>query len=142
MQPDCWWEMEFYGAAHQEDSGKDDSDHRPPVGAIVVHGAFEQGLSPMKWVTRENAKVDRVACPWLILKFIDPGAEFLYVPAAEVLATAAREGAISYDTPGARYTHRDGLCTFEVLVKEHGLDSNPAIATWPGSCMRLTWRRT
>jgi hypothetical protein len=80
-----------------------------------------------KWVTRERPKTDRIACPWLIKTFIDPDAEFLYVPADEVLADAAREGAHSYDADGARYTHRDGLCTFEVLVEEFAID-DPAIA--------------
>src|SRR5258707_6502426 len=77
-----------------------------------------------KWVTRERPKTDRIACPWLIKKFIDPDAEFLYVPADEVLAVAPREGAHSYDADGARYTHRDGLCTFEVLVKEFAIDDS------------------
>ena len=80
----------------------------------------------MKWVTRERPKTDRIACPWLILHFIDPEAEFLYVPADEVLAVAEREGALSYDAPGARYTHRDGLCSFEALVEEYGID-DPAV---------------
>ena len=75
----------------------------------------------MKWVTRERPKTDRIACPWLIAKFIDSEAEFLYVPANEVLEVADREGAHSYDAPGARYTHRDGLCSFEVLVEEYEL---------------------
>jgi hypothetical protein len=70
----------------------------------------------VKWVTRERPKADRIACPWLIRNFIDSDAEFLYVPAGDVLTVAEREGALSYDAPGARYTHRDGLCTFEVLV--------------------------
>ena len=78
----------------------------------------------MKWVTRERPKADRIACPWLILRFIDPAAEFLYVPADEVLAVAEREDALSYDAPGARYTHRDGLCSFEVLVEEYGIDDS------------------
>jgi hypothetical protein len=81
----------------------------------------------MKWVTRERPKTDRIACPWLILNFIDPDAEFLYVPADDVLTVAEREGALSFDAPGARYTHRDGLCSFEVLVKEYGI-ADPAIA--------------
>jgi hypothetical protein len=81
----------------------------------------------MKWVTRERPKTDRIACPWLIAKFIDPEAEFLYVPADAVLEVAKREGAHSYDAPGARYTHRDGLCTFEVLVEEYAID-DPAVA--------------
>jgi hypothetical protein len=80
----------------------------------------------MKWVTREHPRTDRIACPWLIRKFIDPEAEILYVPRDEVLATAEREGAISFDARGARYTHRDGLCSFEVLVQEYGLD-DPAL---------------
>ena len=80
----------------------------------------------MKWVTRERPKTDRIACPWLIKGFIDPEAEFLYVPADQVLAVAEREGAHSYDAPGAEYTHRDGLCSFEVLVEEYGLD-DPAL---------------
>ena len=81
----------------------------------------------MKWVTRERPKTDRIACPWLILNFIDPEAEFLYVPADEVLETAKREGALSYDAPGARYTHRGGLCSFEVLVEEYEI-ADPALA--------------
>jgi hypothetical protein len=76
----------------------------------------------MKWVTRERPKTDRIACPWLIRRYIDPDAEFLYVPADDVLAVAEREGANSYDAPGARYTHRDGLCSFEVLVEEYRID--------------------
>ena len=80
----------------------------------------------MKWVTRERPKTDRIACPWLIRKFIDREAVFLYVPADEVLKIAAREGAHSYDAPGAEYTHRDGLCSFEVLVEEYGID-DPAV---------------
>jgi hypothetical protein len=81
----------------------------------------------VKWVTRERPKTDRIACPWLIRTFIDAEAEFLYVPAGEVLAVAEREGAYSYDAPGARYTHRDGSCTFEVLVEEYGIE-DPAVA--------------
>lgn len=81
----------------------------------------------MKWVTREHPHTDRIACPWLIRKFIDPEAEIGYVPAADVLAVAERENAISFDAPGARYTHRDGLCSFEVLVDEYGID-DPAVA--------------
>jgi hypothetical protein len=80
----------------------------------------------VKWVTRERPKTDRIACPWLILRFVDPEAEFLYVPAADVLTVAEREDALSYDAPGARYTHRDGLCSFEVLVEEHAID-DPAV---------------
>ena len=63
----------------------------------------------MKWVTREHPHTDRIACPWLIRTFIDPGAEIVYVPRDQVLDYAAREGATSFDAPGASYTHRDGL---------------------------------
>jgi hypothetical protein len=80
----------------------------------------------MKWVTRERPKTDRIACPWLIKNFIDPDAEFVYVPADQVVDTANRDGAHSYDAPGATYTHRDGLCSFEVLVEEYRLD-DPAV---------------
>ena len=79
-----------------------------------------------KWVTREHPKTDRIACPWLIRKFIDSEAEFLYVPADQVLEAAEREGAHSYDAPEAEYTHRDGLCSFEVLVEAYGID-DPAV---------------
>ena len=80
----------------------------------------------MKWVTRERPKTDRIACPWLIKNFIDPEAEFLYVRPDEVLAIAERESAHSYDAPGAEYTHRDGLCSFEVLVEEYGIEDPAA----------------
>jgi len=82
----------------------------------------------MKWVTREHPHTDRIACPWLILRFIEPDAEIVYVPRDDVLGYAEREGAISFDAPGARYTHRDGLCSFEVLVEAYGLGSDPALS--------------
>jgi len=81
----------------------------------------------MKWVTREHPKTDRVACPWLIRKFIDPDAEIVYVPRDEVLAYAEREAATSFDAPGARYTHRGRKCSFEVLVDEFKI-ADPAVA--------------
>src|SRR6266566_3970666 len=76
----------------------------------------------MKWVTRERPKTDRIACPWLIKNFIDSEAEFLYVPTEQVLEVGEREGAHSYDAKDAEYTHRDGLCSFEVLLEEYELD--------------------
>ena len=81
----------------------------------------------MKWVTRENAAVDRIACPWLIRRFIDPDAEFIYVTKDEVLAVAEREGANSYDAPGAKYTHRGGKCSFEALVEDFDLAGDAAL---------------
>ena len=80
----------------------------------------------MKWVTREGAKTDRVACPWLIRRFIDPQAEFLFVPKDEVLTVAQREGGKSFDCPGGDYTHREGKCSFEVLVEDYRLQ-DPAL---------------
>lgn len=82
----------------------------------------------MEWVTREHPHTDRIACPWLIKRFIDPDAVITYVARGDVLAYAERTGAISFDAPNARYTHRDGLCSFEVLVEEHGLGSDAALA--------------
>jgi hypothetical protein len=82
----------------------------------------------VKWVTRERPKTDRIACPWLIRRFIDPEAEILYVPADSVLEVASREDARSFDAPNARYTHRDGLCTFEVLIEEFDLAEDPALS--------------
>jgi hypothetical protein len=80
----------------------------------------------VKWVTRERPKTDRIACPWLIKNFIDAEAEFLYVQVEQVLDVAEREQAHSYDAPGAEFTHRDGLCSFEVLVEEYAIN-DPAI---------------
>jgi len=82
----------------------------------------------MKWVTREHPHTDRIACPWLIRRFIDPEAEIVYVPRDEVLAFAKRESAISFDAPNAKFTHRDGLCSFEVLVEEYALGGDAALA--------------
>ncbi len=80
----------------------------------------------MKWVRHEGAKTDRVACPWLTEKFIDPQAEFLFVPKDEVLEVTRREGAKSFDCPGADYTHREAKCSFEVLIEVYGL-KDPAL---------------
>ena len=82
----------------------------------------------MKWVTRARPKTDRIACPWLIRRFIDPDAEILYVPPDEVLDVAARDGAHSFDAPGAEYDHRNGACTFEVLIDEYQLGADAALA--------------
>lgn len=79
-------------------------------------------------MTRERPKTDRIACPWLIRRFIDPQAVILYVPKEEVLAVAEREGARSFDAEGAEFTHRDGKCTFEVLIEDFELGGDPALA--------------
>ena len=75
----------------------------------------------MKWITREKVKVDRVACPWLIRRFIDPQAEFFFVPADQVLAEAKRLDAIPFDTPGAHLHHRGERVTFEAILEDHNL---------------------
>jgi hypothetical protein len=80
----------------------------------------------MKWVTREKARVDRIACPWLIRKFIDPGAEFLYVPKENVMEVAEREGAIPFDTPGADlYHYEEGgheFVSFDAIIRKYELE--------------------
>ncbi len=81
----------------------------------------------MKWITRARPKTDRVACPWLIRRFIDPEAEIVYAPADQVLPAAQRESAHSFDAPGAEFTHRDNKCTFEVLIEEYKLGGDPAL---------------
>ncbi|MGH2635689.1 MAG: chromate resistance protein ChrB domain-containing protein [Actinomycetota bacterium] len=82
----------------------------------------------MRWITRERPKTDRIACPWLIRRFIDPQAEVVFLPAASVVDTArADPDARSFDAPGADYTHRANRCTFEVLIHEFSLGSDPAL---------------
>src|ERR1041385_1482213 len=80
----------------------------------------------MKWITRENVKVDRVACPWLIKKFVDPDAEFLFVSAEQVLKIAEREGAIPFDVEGVELGHHEGKCSFEAIAQKYNI-SDPAI---------------
>lgn len=80
----------------------------------------------MKFVTREKPKVDRVACPWLIRRFIDPQAELLFVPADQVIAVAEREGALPFDVPGVALGHHDGACSFEAFIDAYRLD-DPAL---------------
>jgi hypothetical protein len=81
----------------------------------------------MKWVTRERVKVDRVACPWLIRRFIDPQAEFLFVPEDRVKEVAGREGAVPFDVPGVEFGHHGKECSFDALVKKHQLGRDPAV---------------
>ena len=75
----------------------------------------------MKWITRSHVHVDRVACPWLITRFIDSDAEFLFVPKSKVMEMAEKTGAIPFDTPGAELHHRHALCTFDVIIKDYEL---------------------
>lgn len=80
----------------------------------------------MKWITRERPKIDRIACPWLVKRFVDAKAEFLYVPSADVLRLALDAGAIAYDIPGAALSHEGELCSFDAFLKKYGL-TDPAL---------------
>ena len=86
----------------------------------------------MKWVTRARPKTDRIACPWLIRRFIDPDAEIVYVEKDQVLTAAAELDGRSFDAPGAEFTHRDRKCTFEVLIDEFELGEDPAAVRLAG----------
>ena len=81
----------------------------------------------MKWITRERVKVDRVACPWLIRKFVDREAEFLFVPADRVREIAEAEGAIPYDIEGVELGHHGKECSFDAILKKYGLTGDPAL---------------
>lgn len=80
----------------------------------------------MKWVTRERPKVDRIACPWLILRFVDKDAQFLFVPTDQVAAVAQREPATPFDVPGVELTHDGPLCSFDAILKKYKLNE-PAL---------------
>ena len=80
----------------------------------------------MKWITRERPKIDRLACPWLIKKFVDPQAEFLYVPSQEVMVTAKKKDAIPYDVPGVELTHDGPNCSFDAFIKKYRIN-DPAV---------------
>ena len=81
----------------------------------------------MKWITRENVQVDRVACPWLIRKFVDKEAEFLFVPADQVMTLADREGATPYDVKGVELGHHGKECSFDAILKKYKLTADPAL---------------
>ena len=81
----------------------------------------------MKWITREHVKVDRVACPWLIKKFVDSDAEFLFVPTDQVMAVAEREGATPYDVKDVELGHHGKECSFEAILKKYQLTQDPAL---------------
>jgi hypothetical protein len=83
---------------------------------------------PTRWVTRERPKIDRLACPWLIRRFLDPAAEILYVPTPEVFAVADRERAVAFDLPGAPFTHVGELCSFDAFIGCFGLQGDTGLA--------------
>jgi len=85
----------------------------------------------MKWVTRERPKIDRIACPWLIVRFIDQEPEFLYVPSSEVLRVTNETGAIPYDIPGVEFSHVGELCSFDAFLNKYSL-TEPALQQLAG----------
>lgn len=93
------------------------ADRLPPV----------DPLGRTAWVTRARPKIDRIACPWLIRRFVDPDAVFLFVPASDVTAVAERFGATPFDVEGVFWSHRGELCTFDVMVQEFGLSTEPLL---------------
>lgn len=101
-----------------------------------IEGGVERGLpvapkpsrAPSLWVTRERPKIDRIACPWLIRRFIDPDARFLYVPPGEVLSTAEATGAVPYDVPDVEFSHEDDRCSFDAFIRRYEL-RDPALET-------------
>lgn len=98
----------------------------------------------MKWITRERPKIDRIACPWLVARFIDPEARFLYVPSGDVLRIAREEDAIPYDIPGVELSHVGNLCSFDAFLTKYGIE-DPALSMLASivrgadtSCLDLT----
>jgi hypothetical protein len=81
----------------------------------------------MKWITRERPKIDRIACPWLIKRFIDREAEFIYVPKEKVIDEAQKVNAIPYDIAGVEYSHYGEECTFDYIVKKHGITDDAVL---------------
>ncbi len=98
----------------------------------------------MKWVTRERPKIDRIACPWLIARFIDPAPEFLYVPGGDVLKVAAETGATPYDVPGVDYGHHGDQCSFDAFIERHKLTPKacPSTSRTTTRCSDTAWCST
>ena len=89
----------------------------------------------MKWITREHPRVDRVACPWLIERFVDKQAEFIYVPSDDVMSEAQKRGATPYDIKDVELGHHGAECSFDAFVHKYGLDKDAAmvyVARYPG----------
>ena len=111
------------------------------IAASYLEGGLEEGWkaaggalvtkpkeSATRWVTRERPKIDRIACPWLIARFVDPDAEFLYAPTKEVLAVARAKEATPYDVPDVHFSHDGELCSFDAFLKAYRLTDDPALA--------------
>ena len=104
-----------------------DTAPSPQISALLSSLGFAPGARS-RWVARERPKIDRIACPWLIRRSIDPDAEFLYVAASEVLAVAERERAVPYDVPGVRFSHRGERCTFDAFIEDFRLEDDALAA--------------
>jgi rhodanese-related sulfurtransferase len=89
--------------------------------------AAKPGEASTRWVTRERPKIDRIACPWLIARFVDPDAEFFYVPSKEVLRAAREKEAIPYDVPDVHFSHDGELCSFDAFLRAYRLAGDPAL---------------
>src|SRR5437879_3736132 len=123
--PDC------QGAEGKRYGELEDQEKLGHPGEDSLNGDISTTRRPeMKWITRKNASVDRIACPWLIKRFIDPEGEFVYVPAPEVISAAEQTGAIPYDVGGVELGHVDGRCSFESIVLQYGLQ-DPALDRLP-----------
>lgn len=111
------------------------------ISASYLEGGLEEGWRPgggalaskpkesaTRWVTRERPKIDRMACPWLVARFVDPEAEFLYVPSKDVLRAAKEREAIPYDVPDVHFSHDGELCSFDTFLRTYRLTGDPALA--------------
>jgi rhodanese-related sulfurtransferase len=106
----------------------DGIEHWRELGFPMVkkHAYANPGSDPSRWVTRERPKVDRIACPWLVARFVDPFAEFIYVPAGEVIAAGKAAKAIPYDVPGVEFTHVGDRCSFDAFIDRFAI-KDPAL---------------
>ncbi len=117
-----WQAHRVAGGIEGGQDGEDDAQaitewrDRPPLSFAKRADWGVTGEQPSRWITRERPKIDRIACPWLIRRFIDPRAEFFYVPTNQVLAQAEERGAVAYDIPGAPVSHVGELCSFDALL--------------------------
>jgi hypothetical protein len=128
---DNWFSLDMRVRAHQEEMWRTTQQRRliRPAKVRWWMGIYDYLMRKihMKWITREKVKVDRVACPWLIKKFVDPQAQFLFVPSDKVMETAEGEGAIPYDVKGVELGHHGQECSFEAILKKYKLDDNLAL---------------
>lgn len=101
---------------------------KSPHGLELILQDVMAGRRPSAWVTREKPKIDRIACPWAVLRFIDPHARIIYAPTQHVFEVATRECAVAFDIPGAPISHEGELCSFDILLRRFDLMHDPALA--------------